>query len=47
MISIEKYKKGMDQMLWEVHYSAIRNVCIKDYSTEQVEAWAPKKPNMV
>lgn len=42
MISITGFQPGIEQELWEVFYSAIHDVCIKDYSIEQVSAWAPK-----
>lgn len=41
MISIEPYRAGLEQDLWEVYHTAIRLVCTRDYSPEQVRAWAP------
>ncbi len=28
--------------LWDIHFYTIRNINIRDYSQEQVEAWAPE-----
>lgn len=38
---IRQFKKGDENALWHVFYSAIHRVCSKDYSAEQVNAWAP------
>ncbi|MCK5855808.1 MAG: GNAT family N-acetyltransferase [Sulfurovaceae bacterium] len=32
--------------LWQVYYTAIRLVCAKDYSDEQIKAWAPDNFDM-
>lgn len=31
----------MECRLWDICYSAIHTQCIKDYSPEQLKAWAP------
>lgn len=46
MISIVNYKEGMENDLWNVYFSAIRLVCINNYSLKQVQAWAPDQFNM-
>ena len=42
MFTIEKYDVAMLPSLWDVYFSSIRMVCSKDYSKEQIEAWAPE-----
>ena len=46
MISIIKFEKEMTADLWQVYFTAIRLICIKDYSEEQVNAWAPDNFDM-
>jgi len=46
MVSIEKYNAKMVGELWQVYFTSIRMVCIKDYSEEQVQAWAPENFDM-
>lgn len=41
MIQIEAYRKGLEDQLWEVFYTAIRLGCALHYSQAQLEAWAP------
>ena len=41
MIEIRKYMSGEEERLWEIYYGAIRHICIRDYTDEQVKAWAP------
>lgn len=41
MITIRKFKTGDENGTWNVFYSAIHLVCSKDYSKEQIQAWAP------
>ncbi|HGS5672503.1 TPA: N-acetyltransferase family protein [Vibrio parahaemolyticus] len=41
MIKIRKYKESDARALWAIFYHTIRNVNIRDYSQEQVVAWAP------
>jgi putative acetyltransferase len=41
MITIEEFTPGIENELWEVFFTAIRNVCCKHYEPHQVEAWAP------
>ena len=31
------------QALWDTHYHTIRNINIRDYTQEQVEAWPPDR----
>ena len=41
MIKIRKYDDSDAHALWELFYHTVRNVNVRDYSREQVEAWAP------
>src|SRR5690554_6201508 len=41
MITIDAYRPGFDEDLWQVYYTAIRQVCVDHYSRPQIEAWAP------
>ncbi len=41
MIVIRSYKKSDVCALWDIRFKTIREVNIKDYSREQVGAWAP------
>jgi putative acetyltransferase len=38
---IRRYRPGDEAALFEVHYSAIHLVASRDYSAEQIAAWAP------
>lgn len=39
---IRRYQPGDEAALFDVHYSAIHVVASRDYSVEQIEAWAPR-----
>ena len=41
MIEIRKYADGEERRLWEIYFGAIRYVCIRDYTEDQVRVWAP------
>lgn len=41
MVTIRKFKTGDENGTWDVFYSAIHQMCAKDYSKEQIQAWAP------
>ncbi|CEO40748.1 GNAT family N-acetyltransferase [Photobacterium kishitanii] len=41
MITIREYVESDAKALWDIHFYTIRNVNLRDYSQEQVEAWAP------
>lgn len=41
MIKIRKYEDSDASELWKIFYHTVRNVNRRDYSQEQVEAWAP------
>ena len=43
MITIRKYQAGEEQMLWQLFCHTVRNVNTKDYTDEQVAAWAPEQ----
>ena len=47
MITIRNYKENDEKILWEIFFHAIRNINIRDYSQEQVEAWAPDECDAV
>ena len=42
MVTIEKYNVEMVPELWDVYFTSIRMACSKDYTKEQIEAWAPE-----
>ncbi len=41
MITIRRYQVGDEPKLWQLFFHTVRQINIRDYSTEQVEAWAP------
>ncbi|CDT82542.1 putative Acyl-CoA N-acyltransferase [Vibrio coralliirubri] len=41
MVRIRNYRASDDQALWEIFFHTVRNVNVRDYSQQQVEAWAP------
>lgn len=41
MLKIRKFQKGDESELRQIFFKTIRNVNIKDYSEQQVQAWAP------
>ncbi len=42
MPKIRRFKNGDETALWQLKYDTIRKVNIKDYSEQQVQAWAPE-----
>lgn len=40
-MEVRKIRKGEEKELWELFYSTIHNVNIRDYDENQIEAWAP------
>jgi putative acetyltransferase len=42
MVNIEKYNDEMAADLWQVYFTSIRMICTKNYSKEQIQAWAPE-----
>ena len=40
-MEIRKLRQGEERELWELFYSTIHNVNIRDYDENQIEAWAP------
>ena len=44
-VKLREFKTGDELALFEVFYTAIHQVCSKDYTQEQIEAWAPKSLN--
>lgn len=45
-INIRPYQPGEESALYAVHYSAIHLVSRRDYTAEQIRAWAPYDTNM-
>ncbi|MFS1501550.1 GNAT family N-acetyltransferase [Vibrio splendidus] len=41
MVRIRNYRASDDKALWEIFFHTVRNVNVRDYSQQQVEAWAP------
>ncbi|MEZ8602684.1 GNAT family N-acetyltransferase [Vibrio splendidus] len=41
MVRIRNYQVSDDKALWEIFFHTVRNVNVRDYSQQQVEAWAP------
>ncbi|MBY7730102.1 GNAT family N-acetyltransferase [Vibrio splendidus] len=41
MVKIRNYQASDAKALWEIYFHTVRNINIRDYSQEQVEAWAP------
>jgi putative acetyltransferase len=46
-VQIRRYKPGEERALFEVYYSAIHLTASRDYTTEQIQAWAPKDLDMI
>lgn len=38
---VRKYQHGEEEIIWKIFHHTIHNINIKDYSIDQVEAWAP------
>jgi putative acetyltransferase len=45
-LHIRPFRIGDEESLYQVFYSAIRLVAVRDYTAQQVEAWAPDDPDM-
>ncbi len=43
LISVVDFKHGQECDLKEVFTSSVHRVCVNDYSTEQIQAWAPSE----
>ena len=43
MITIRQYQPGDADSLYEIFFNTIRLINIKDYSEQQVKAWAPEQ----
>ena len=41
MVRIRNYQTSDSKALWEIYFYTVRNINVRDYSQEQVEAWAP------
>ena len=41
MVRIRNYQASDAKALWEIYFHTVRNINVRDYSQEQVEAWAP------
>ena len=42
LVDIRRFRIGEEPALFEVYYSAIHLVACRDYTAEQLEAWAPR-----
>lgn len=42
MVTIRRFRPDDAPALWSVYFSAIRETAAKDYSPEQIAAWAPE-----
>lgn len=40
-MNLRRFLPGDEDALWRVHYSAIHQIAARDYSAEQINAWAP------
>lgn len=40
-MEVRKLKEGEERELWELFYNTIHNVNSRDYTENQIEAWAP------
>jgi putative acetyltransferase len=45
-VKIRRYKPGEERVLFDVYYSAIHLTASRDYTPEQIHAWAPKDLDM-
>jgi len=43
LVTIRDYVEVDAEALWNLHFYTIRNINIRDYTKEQVEAWAPER----
>ncbi|MEZ9632175.1 GNAT family N-acetyltransferase [Vibrio cyclitrophicus] len=41
MVRIRNYQTSDAKALWEIYFHTVRNINVRDYSQQQVEAWAP------
>ncbi|MEZ8578430.1 GNAT family N-acetyltransferase [Vibrio splendidus] len=41
MVRIRNYQASDAKALWEIYFHTVRNINVRDYSQEQVKAWAP------
>lgn len=42
LVHIRRYREGEETALFEIYYSAIHLIASRDYTPEQVEAWATR-----
>jgi len=42
---VRAFRTGDEPALQAVFYSAVHNLAAKDYTTKQLDAWAPHRPN--
>jgi putative acetyltransferase len=42
-VHIRRYESGEEGSLFDIYFTAIHLVAIRDYSTEQIRAWAPRE----
>lgn len=45
-MEIRRYRKGEEASLWSLLYNSVHFLCNKDYTQEQLEAWAPSRVDL-
>lgn len=45
-MEIRRYKSGEEPEIWSVFYGAMRSICSRDYTWEQISKWAPNHKDM-
>lgn len=40
-VEVRRYQPGEEAALWNIYHGAIHHVCSRDYTPEQLSAWAP------
>jgi putative acetyltransferase len=45
-LHIRPFRIGDEESLYRIFHSAVRLVAVRDYTTEQIEAWAPDDPDL-
>jgi len=46
LVTIRDYVEADAEALWNIHFHTIRNINIRDYTQQQVEAWAPIRADL-
>ena len=45
-MNVRRYKPGEENELWELYHNTTHKIVSQDYTTEQVERWAPRQIDM-